>query len=75
MVVYERYFGTDCPFHFQCSGIPRRLLDPWKTWPIGCSETSIIKYKCKGKAIPLQASTKPEVSRRLRLPDFMTVGT
>ena len=29
----------------------------------------------KGKAIPLQASTGPEGSRRLRLPDFMTVGT
>ena len=29
----------------------------------------------KGKAIPLQAWTGPEGSRRLRLPDFMTVGT
>ena len=29
----------------------------------------------KGKAIPLQAWTDPEVSRRLRLPDFKTVGT
>jgi hypothetical protein len=28
-----------------------------------------------GKAIPLQASTGPEGSRRLRLPDFMTIGT
>jgi hypothetical protein len=26
------------------------------------------------KAIPLQASTSPEASRRLRLPDFKTVG-
>jgi len=31
--------------------------------------------KDKGKAIPLQASTGPEGSRRLRLPDFMTIGT
>ena len=30
--------------------------------------------KGKGKAIPLQAWTGPEVSRRLRLPDFMTIG-
>jgi hypothetical protein len=30
---------------------------------------------CKGKAIPLQALTGPEGSRRLRLPDFKTVGT
>jgi len=29
----------------------------------------------KGKAIPLQAWTDPKGSRRLRLPDFKTVGT
>ena len=29
----------------------------------------------KGKAIPLQAWTDPAVSKRLRLPDFKTVGT
>jgi hypothetical protein len=29
----------------------------------------------KGKANPLQAWTDPEGSRRLRLPDFMTIGT
>jgi hypothetical protein len=35
-----------------------------------------IKYgKGKGKAIPLQALTGPEGSRRLRLPDFKTIGT
>jgi hypothetical protein len=28
----------------------------------------------KGKEIPLQALTGPEGSRRLRLPDFMTIG-
>jgi hypothetical protein len=31
--------------------------------------------KCKGKAIPLQALTSPEGSRRLRLPDFKTSST
>jgi hypothetical protein len=31
--------------------------------------------KCKGKAIPLQAWTDPEGSRRLRLPDFKTIDT
>jgi hypothetical protein len=31
--------------------------------------------KVKGKAIPLQAWTGLEGSRRLRLPDFKTVGT
>jgi hypothetical protein len=29
----------------------------------------------KGKAIPLQALTGPEGSRRLRLPDFKTIST
>jgi hypothetical protein len=31
--------------------------------------------KRKDKAIPLQALTGPEVFRRLRLPDFKTIGT
>jgi len=31
--------------------------------------------KAKGKAIPLQAWTGPEGSRRLRLADFKTIGT
>jgi hypothetical protein len=29
----------------------------------------------KGKEIPLQIWTSPEGSRRLRLPDFKTIGT
>jgi hypothetical protein len=29
----------------------------------------------KGKAIPIQALTGPEGSRRLRLPDFKIIGT
>jgi len=34
-----------------------------------------INVKGKGKAIPLQAWTGPEGSRRLRIPDFKTIGT
>ena len=33
------------------------------------------RVKRKGKAIPLRAWTDPEGSRRLRFPDFKTVGT
>jgi len=33
------------------------------------------KGKGKGKAIPLQAWTGPGGSRRIRLPDFKTIGT
>jgi hypothetical protein len=29
----------------------------------------------KGKAIPLQVWTGPKFSRRLRIPDFKTIGT
>ena len=32
-------------------------------------------YTVKGKAIPLQARTDPEGSRRLRLLDFKTIST
>jgi hypothetical protein len=35
--------------------------------------SSCAAYKCK--AIPLQALTGHEGSRRLRLPDFKTIGT
>jgi hypothetical protein len=37
--------------------------------------TSQIKGKGKAKAIPLQALTGPESSRRLRLPNFKTIST
>jgi len=33
------------------------------------------EYQGKGKAIPVQAWTDPEGSRRLRLPDFKTIST
>ena len=37
--------------------------------------TSSFEGKGKGKAISLQAWTGPEDSRRLKLPDFKTIGT
>jgi len=37
--------------------------------------TCLRVLKGKGKAIPLQAWMGPEGSKRLRLPDFKTVGT
>jgi hypothetical protein len=50
------------------------------SWGVRAVEISI-QYKIlhvskgNGKAIPLQALTGPEGSRRLRLPDFKTIGT
>ena len=35
----------------------------------------LVIHKGKGKAIPLQAWTGSEGSRRLRLPDFKKIGT
>jgi hypothetical protein len=38
---------------------------------------SVVEHagKNKGKSIPLHALTGPEVSKRLRLPDFKAIGT
>ena len=33
-----------------------------------------VKNSCTGKSIPLQTWTGPEGSKRLRLPDFKTIG-
>ena len=33
-----------------------------------------MQANCKGKSVPLQAWSGPEVSRKLRLPDFMTTA-
>jgi len=41
-----------------------------KKWNATCKIIDV-----KGKAIPLQVWTGPEGSRRLRLPDFNTIGT
>ena len=40
-----------------------------------CAFASRCNTGKKGKAIPLQAGTGPEGSRRLRFPDFKTIGT
>ena len=39
------------------------------------STYQLLHHKCKGKAIPLQAWTGTEGSKRFRLPDFLTIGT
>jgi hypothetical protein len=47
-----------------------------KLWTFRETLESVEIYKSKkGKAIPLHAWTSPESSRRLRLPDFKTIGT
>jgi hypothetical protein len=38
----------------------------------GC--VPVMEYECKGKAVPLQAWSGPEDSRKLRFPDHITTA-
>jgi len=44
-------------------------------WDVVGNQLSSNESLGKGKAIPLQARTGPEGTRRSRLPDFKTIGT
>ena len=50
-----------------------KLLEP-KNAHIILIYIYIYIYIYKGKAVPLQAWSDPEVSRKLRLPDYMTMA-
>jgi len=41
----------------------------------GRKKLKLVERMVKGKASPLQTWTGPESSRRLRFPDFKTIGT
>jgi len=43
----------------------------WR-WPLSSAETCSFTL-CKGKAVPLQTWAGPEVSRKLRFPDYLTM--
>jgi len=66
--------------HFHIQIIYNKLLSGCSQKRIGLYVMSVIVVcfqrllKGKGKAIPLQAKTGPEVSRRLRLPVFKTIS-
>ena len=62
----------DCYLH-QEEQRPERTTMLHHTYTV-CLLTLLI-HADNGKAIPLQAWTGPEGSRRLRLPDFKTIGT
>ena len=72
-------FGALCLFHLHRQvGVHLPAYDDGKEY----SETSAYKIQTpgnypeegKGKAVPLQAWSGPEGSRKLRLPDFMTTA-
>jgi hypothetical protein len=61
----------------RCGSVPDGVIGnfDWfdassRTMALGSTEPPTGISKDEGKAIPLQALTGPEVSRRLRLPDF-----
>jgi hypothetical protein len=72
--IYHRYIKYSAYF-----GIPKslNLKIQVELLQFYCLNELYCKNKCKGKgkAIPLQAWTGPEGSRRLRFPDFKTIGT
>jgi hypothetical protein len=53
----------------------------WKKWHVPSAYYILqraycwLKVQCKGNAIPVQARADPDDSRRMRLQDFMKIGT
>jgi len=62
-------------YRYHVVSVSSRLKDKWYQFKQIPSDMLLIWDKAKGKAIPLQAWTGPQGSRRLRLPDFKTIGT
>jgi len=62
---YGKFFFALCT-----SGDPRAL------GPVGAFSVPLVEIlkEVKGKAVPLQAWSGPEGSRKLRFPDFMTTA-
>ena len=56
------------------NGSQNSIIHASLTMEVETSEEVMVEVK-KGKAVPLQAWTGPEGSRRLRLPNFKTICT
>ena len=50
----------------------RNVITVFCTWADTCARVRTVVSKAKGKAVPLQARRRPEGSRKLRFPDFVT---
>jgi hypothetical protein len=72
MLVHFFNIDTNTAFHSRAYLTTNYLLCAAAVKRILRNIGSVGKGKGKGKAIPLQAWTGPEGSRRLRLPDFKT---
>jgi hypothetical protein len=82
LAAYKKSFNiqdfTFCPQSvisvFYVEPRKRAIIDFYNISFYNVDGVCLLCGKGKGKAIPLQAWTGPEVSRRLRLPDFMIIG-
>jgi len=75
--IYLSYNNTKCALMFKLYFYTPFVITPTcfdLSWSSSRSDLTSVK-KGKGKAIPLQAWTGPEGVRRLKLPDFKTIGT
>ena len=66
LTFYSNSKQTPTVINHYCVELEVTFRDSYQT-------VNTLKGKCK--ALPLQAWTGPEGSRRLRLPDFKTIGT
>jgi len=81
LVNFPSFLTLSTSFSHFTSGHPRRLLPPGYQVIIhygnmlSCTRTTCpYNFKSKGKAVPLQAWSGPEGSRKLRFPHFMTTA-
>ena len=74
---YTDFYIPACVWHVLTikKGIEGRGRESWRKNNMEDIGFDYRIYIYKGKAIPLQAWTGPEGSRRLRFPDFKTIGT
>jgi hypothetical protein len=70
---FENANHTSISCHYTVHEIHVNYFIDTSSFSYSCKE-SVVIYQCKGKADPLQAWTGPEVSRKLRFPDFMTTA-
>ena len=77
-LLYRRLGGPQSRFGRVRKISPPQGFDPWTVQPVASRYTdwAIPAYTgtFKGKAVPLQAWSGPEVSRKLRFADFMTTA-
>jgi hypothetical protein len=72
--IFRKFSKNFCGLIWQAVQQEIFIRKNWIAPSVGCRVHSLWG-KGKGNAIPLQAWAGPEGSRRLRLPDFKTVGT